>query len=59
MGMVVALDQGRAACSESIDAFLQAVDGLTEYDLLGASRCHGWTRLDVVVHVISGWQEML
>ncbi len=40
-------------------AFLRAVDGLDEHALLGASRCHGWTRLDVVVHVIGGWQEML
>ena len=32
---------------------------MIEHDLLHESRCHGWTRLDVVVHVISGWQEML
>jgi hypothetical protein len=33
--------------------------GTSEYDLLGASRCHGWTRIDVVVHVIAGCEEML
>ena len=55
----VALDEGRVACSESIDGFLQAVDSFSELELLDASRCHGWTRLDAVVHVMSGWQEML
>lgn len=59
MGLVVALDTGRAACAESIDAFLRAVESFSEYELLGASRCHGWSRLDLVVHVIAGWQEML
>lgn len=59
MGMTVALEDGRAACAESITAFLRAVDELGEYDLLAASRCHGWTRLDVVVHVIGGCDEML
>lgn len=38
---------------------MRAVEGLSELELLGASRCHGWTRLDVVTHVIGGWQEML
>jgi hypothetical protein len=38
---------------------MDAVGSLSEYELLDASRCHGWTRLDVVVHLIAGWQEML
>lgn len=59
MGLAVALDPGRTACAESIDAFSRAVESFSEYELLDASRCHGWTRLDVVVHVIGGWQEML
>src|SRR3954462_5934608 len=59
MGLSVSLEVGRSACAESIDAFVQAVDSFTEYELLGASRCHGWTRLDVVTHVLAGWQEML
>jgi hypothetical protein len=59
MGLSVGLDEGRVACTESIQAFVRAVDGMSEYDLLGASRCHGWARLDVVVHVLAGWQEML
>lgn len=59
MGLAVSLDDGRTACAESIEAFVRAVDGFSEYDLLDASRCHGWTRLDVAVHVLAGWQEML
>jgi Mycothiol maleylpyruvate isomerase N-terminal domain len=59
MGLSVSLDDGRAACVDSIDAFLSAVESLTEYELLGASRCHGWSRLDVVTHVVAGWLEML
>lgn len=59
MGLSVSLEVARAACLESVDAFLAAVDALSEYELLDASRCHGWSRLDVVVHVIAGWQEML
>jgi len=59
MGLSVSLDAGRAACAESIDSFLEAAGSFGELDLLGASRCHGWTRLDVVTHVLAGWQEML
>ena len=59
MGLAVALDAGRTACAESIDAFVGAAGSFSEYELLDASRCHGWSRLDVVVHVIGGWEEML
>lgn len=59
MGLSVGVEAARAACLESTDAFMAAVGSLSEYELLGASRCHGWSRLDVVVHVIAGWQEML
>jgi hypothetical protein len=59
MSLTVELEQGRAACRDSVDSFLRAARGIDEYQLLGASRCHGWARLDVLVHVIGGWQEML
>lgn len=55
----VPLETARAACADSVDAFVRATGGFDEHELLGASRCHGWTRLDVVVHTIGGWQEML
>ena len=41
MSLAIPLDVGRTACMDSIAAFLHAVDGLSEYDLLGGSRCHG------------------
>jgi hypothetical protein len=59
MALTVDLETGRTAFAESVEAFVRAVDGFSEWDLLGGSRCHGWTRLDVAVHVLSGWQEML
>jgi Mycothiol maleylpyruvate isomerase N-terminal domain len=59
MDLSVEAETGRRAFSESAEAFVRAVDGLDEWELLGPSRCHGWTRLDVVVHVIGGWHEML
>lgn len=58
MGLSVSLERGRSACAESIDV-VRAVDSFSEYELLAASRCHGWGRLDVVTHVLAGWQEML
>ena len=57
--LTIELEPARSACSASVAAFVRAVEALTEYELLGASRCHGWTRLDVLVHVLAGWQEML
>lgn len=59
MGLSVSLERGRSACAESIEAFVGAVDAFSEYQLLAESRCHGWSRLDVVAHVVAGWQEML
>lgn len=59
MGLTVTLEAGRDACADSIVGFLGAVDGLSEHALLDVSRCYGWARLDVVVHVVAGWQEML
>jgi hypothetical protein len=59
MALTVDLETGRTAFVDSVRGFADAVDGFDEWDLLGASRCHGWSRLDVVVHVVAGWQEML
>lgn len=44
---------------EQLDAFVQAAESFSEYDVLGASRCHGWGRLDVIVHVRAGLEEMV
>ena len=59
MGLTVELEVGRQAFAQSVESFLRAVDGFDEHALLGASRCHGWTRLDVATHMVGGWQEML
>ena len=59
MALTVDLETGRRAFVDSVREFVAAVDGLDEWSLLGSSRCYGWTRLDVVVHVVAGWQEML
>jgi hypothetical protein len=42
-----------------VNAFAGAAESFSEYDLLGASRVHGWSRLDVVVHVRAGLEEMV
>jgi Mycothiol maleylpyruvate isomerase N-terminal domain len=41
------------------DAFVAAAQRYSEYDLLGAATVHGWSRLDVVVHVRAGLEEMV
>ena len=44
---------------EQTDHFLTAAEAFSDYDLLGASRVHGWSRLDTVVHVRAGLEEMV
>lgn len=43
---------------EQLDVFVVAAESFTEYDLLGTSRVHGWSRLEVVVHTRLGLEEM-
>ncbi|MBS46039.1 MAG: maleylpyruvate isomerase [Nocardioides sp.] len=59
MNLTLPLEQARPCFAGTVAGFLRAVDDVGEYDLLAASRCPGWSRLDVVVHVLHGWQEML
>ena len=44
---------------EQLDVFVAAAHSFSEYDLLGASRVHGWSRLEVVVHSRLGLEEMV
>ncbi|GAA3808810.1 hypothetical protein GCM10022242_09570 [Nocardioides panacisoli] len=46
------------AFAAQADEFLAAVASCDDLQLLGASRCHGWALLDVLVHVRIGLQEM-
>jgi hypothetical protein len=57
--MRVDLEPGRDVLLASVEAFVGAATSLSEHELLGSSRCHGWARLDVVSHVLGGWQELL
>lgn len=59
MALSIDLDEGKRAFEESVVAFLGTVDRLTEHEIFGHSRCHGWLRIDVLTHVLGGWQEML
>ena len=59
MELTIVPAAARPACAESVRALLRAVDGMSELELLDVSRCRGWTRLDVVVHLVGGWHEML
>jgi Mycothiol maleylpyruvate isomerase N-terminal domain len=43
---------------DEADHFLAAAASCDDLQLLGPSRCHGWSLLDVVVHVRMGLQEM-
>jgi hypothetical protein len=52
-------DEARAAFLAGLDAFGSSVSGLTDLELMAASRCTGWTVGDVIVHVHLGLQEML
>lgn len=51
--------RGVRACAAAVRALVSAADGLTDEALLAPSRCAGWSRLDALVHVHLGLQEML
>ena len=46
------------AMQRQVEAFVGAASALDDLALLGPSRCHGWSLLDLVVHVRLGLQEM-
>lgn len=58
-GCSVALPQARTALLEELDQFLAVAGGLQDHALVGPSRAHGWSRLDCLVHVRMGLQELL
>lgn len=57
--MHVEHEVGRRVFLDALDALLAVAVGLTDEELLAASRCRGWTVGDVLVHVHLGLQEML
>jgi hypothetical protein len=54
----VSHEDGQAALLEALHGFLGAVEPLDDHALLGASRCWGWTVVDVVTHVRLGLEEV-
>lgn len=52
-------DEARSAFLAELDAFLRVACGLDDSQLLAASRCRGWSTVDVIVHVHLGLQDML
>lgn len=57
--LTIPLDDGRQALLGALDAFEAAARSLDDLALLAPSRCHGWARLDCIVHVRVGLEEML
>lgn len=57
--LTIPLDEARAAFLAELTAFEAAGESLDDISLLGASRAHGWSRLDCIVHVRMGLQELL
>lgn len=57
--LTVAHAEGLAAFRASVVAFTDAVRDLPEVELFEPSRSAGWTRFDVVAHVLAGWEELL
>lgn len=57
--MDVAHEVARDAVLDGLRVLLDAAGALDDRSLLAASRCHGWTVADVLVHVHMGLQEML
>lgn len=51
-------DTAVAALGEQLTGFVGAAESYDDLDLLGPSLCHGWSRLDLLVHVRLGIEEM-
>lgn len=51
-------DEAVDGLCRQVDEFVTAASALDDLGLLGASRCHGWSRLEVVTHVRMGLQEL-
>jgi hypothetical protein len=45
--------------TQQVTDFVEAAESMTDLGLLAPARCTGWSRLDVVVHVRMGLQEMV
>ena len=57
--MRVGHEAGRDAFLDALDTFMDDIGQLGDEDLMASSRCLGWTRADLILHVHLGLQEML
>lgn len=55
----VPLSEARSAFLAELDGFHATVSTLDDHALLGPSHAYGWSRLDCVIHVRMGLQELL
>jgi len=55
----VPADDAAALLRDQVAAFVAACSELTDLELLAPARCHGWSRVDTVVHVRLGLEELL
>lgn len=55
----IPLEEGRRAFLEALRTFRAGCESLDDLALLAPSRAQGWSRLDCIVHVRTGLQEML
>ncbi len=49
---------GQQAFVDALAAFMAAADAMADTDLMERSRCRGWSRADLMVHVHLGLQEL-
>ena len=56
--LTVALDEVRPLFVEQAGEFLTVCRDHSDLDLLDPSLCRGWSRLDLMVHVRAGLDEM-
>jgi hypothetical protein len=52
-------EEARSRLLEAVDAFVATAGSLSDLELLGHSRVHGWSRLEVVTHVRLGLEEVV
>ena len=51
-------DEAVIALADQITSFVAAAEAFDDLELLDPSRCRGWSRMDLVVHVRGGLEEM-
>lgn len=58
MGLTFPHDEAVTALAGQIASFVAAAEAFDDLELLDPSLCRGWSRVDLVVHVRAGLEEM-